>query len=83
MLAFFCVSFFCGSLLSLIGVLLGEMTPSPYPKVRHWIVLVCFAFLENFGYRQLTSLLRLMGLWDYLCGVRGWGRMERVGLSSR
>lgn len=83
MLAFFFVSFFCGTILSLIGVLLGEMTPRPYPKVRHWAALACFAVLENFGYRQMGTVLRLWGLADYLRGAVGWGRMERVGLGSR
>ena len=79
MIAFLIVAFFCGAALSLCGVLLGEMTPRRYPLARHWLVLVAFAFLENFGYRQLTSLLRLLGMKDYLFGTGSWGKMERRG----
>lgn len=80
-IAFFFVALLCGTTLSLCGILLGEMTPRRYPKLRHWVVMVLFAILENFGYRVLLSVLRLLGLIDYLRGVRGWGRMERRGLS--
>jgi cellulose synthase/poly-beta-1,6-N-acetylglucosamine synthase-like glycosyltransferase len=82
-LAFLFVAFFCGAVLSLIGVLLGEMTPKAYPKVRHWIALILFAFLENFGYRQMTSYLRLRGLLDFVFKAGNWGRMERQGITSR
>jgi cellulose synthase/poly-beta-1,6-N-acetylglucosamine synthase-like glycosyltransferase len=82
-IAFFFVAFLCGTALSLCGILLGEMTPRAYPKLRHWIMMVAFALLENLGYRQMTSLLRLLGIWDYLRGKGGWGRMEREGLAAR
>ena len=80
MIAFLIVAFFCGAALSLCGVLLGEMTPRRYPLARHWLILVFFAFLENFGYRQLTSILRLLGLKDYLLHTGTWGKMERHGM---
>lgn len=82
-IAFFFVAFLCGTALSLCGILLGEMTPQAYPKLRHWCMMVAFALIENLGYRQLTSLLRLLGIWDYLLGHGGWGRMEREGLRER
>jgi cellulose synthase/poly-beta-1,6-N-acetylglucosamine synthase-like glycosyltransferase len=80
-IAFMFVAFLCGTTLSLCGILLSEMTPRRYPKMRHWLMMTLFAVLENFGYRQMTSLLRLLGIYDYLLGRRGWGRMERVGLT--
>lgn len=81
-LAFLFVAFFCGAALSLIGVLLGEMTPRPYTKAIHWMGLTVFAFLENFGYRQLTSVLRLMGLVDFIFNYGSWGQMERRGIAE-
>jgi cellulose synthase/poly-beta-1,6-N-acetylglucosamine synthase-like glycosyltransferase len=81
-LAFLLVAFFCGAVLSLIGVLLGEMTPRPYPHAVQWLGLTLFAFLENFGYRQLTTLLRLLGLFDYVFHAGSWGRMERQGITQ-
>jgi cellulose synthase/poly-beta-1,6-N-acetylglucosamine synthase-like glycosyltransferase len=46
-----------------------------------WLVLATMA--ENIGYRQLTAVWRLEGLWEQLRG-RGyeWGAMARVGFSS-
>lgn len=81
-LGFFVVAFLCGTTLSLCGILLGEMTPKRYPKLGHWWALVSFAVLENFGYRFLTTGIRLLGIVDYLRGARGWGRMERQGIRA-
>ncbi|MBI3553175.1 MAG: glycosyltransferase family 2 protein [Elusimicrobia bacterium] len=81
-LAFLFVAFFCGAVLSLVGVLLGEMTPRPYTKAVHWFGLTAFAFLENFGYRQLTSVLRLLGLADFVFNYGSWGHMERRGMAK-
>jgi cellulose synthase/poly-beta-1,6-N-acetylglucosamine synthase-like glycosyltransferase len=82
-IAFFLVAFLCGTVLSLIGVLLGEMTPRPYPRYRQWFMLSVYALLENFGYRQFTAALRVLGTWDYLWKVGSWGHMERKGLAKR
>ena len=82
-LAFFAAAFFCGTVLSLTGVLLGEMTPRPYPRYRQWLALTLYACLENFGYRQFTSVLRLLGTWDYVFNIGSWGHMEHRGLATR
>jgi cellulose synthase/poly-beta-1,6-N-acetylglucosamine synthase-like glycosyltransferase len=46
-----------------------------------WLVLATLA--ENIGYRQLTAVWRLEGLWEQLRG-RGyeWGAMARVGFGA-
>jgi cellulose synthase/poly-beta-1,6-N-acetylglucosamine synthase-like glycosyltransferase len=81
-IAYFFVALLCGTTLSLCGILLGEMTPRSYPKFHHWLIMVFFAVLENFGYRQLISLIRLLGIFDHMTGVTGWGRMERRGIPA-
>ena len=81
-IAFFFVAFLCGTTLSLCGILLGEMTPRAYPKFHQWLLMMLFALIENFGYRQLISLIRLFGIFDHLRGVTGWGRMERRGIRA-
>lgn len=82
-LAFLCVAIACGWALSLCGIILSEMTPRRYPDFRHLAAMICFALLENLGYRQMTSVLRLLGIWDYLRGRSDWGAMKRVGFSRR
>jgi hypothetical protein len=43
---------------------------------------MCFAVLENFGYRQLTLVMRLWGLGDFVFETGGWGKMEHKDLRS-
>jgi hypothetical protein len=38
--------------------------------------------MENFGFRQLMSLLRVRGFLRMLARVGGWGAMERRGLGA-
>jgi hypothetical protein len=41
--------------------------------------LAAVAVLENFGYRQLATLWRLQGLWQWVTGTGGgWGQMTRT-----
>lgn len=80
MVAFFIVSILCGTMLSLTGVILGEMTPRSYPRVLDWCRLAAFAVIENLGYRQLITVLRFWGTLDYVMNTGEWGKMERRGL---
>jgi hypothetical protein len=41
-----------------------------------WVVV------ESLGYRQLTVVWRLRGLWRYLRGSREWGAMTRAGFAG-
>jgi hypothetical protein len=45
-------------------------------------MLLLYAVLENFGFRQLMSLLRVRGFLRMLARVGGWGKMERRGLGA-
>jgi cellulose synthase/poly-beta-1,6-N-acetylglucosamine synthase-like glycosyltransferase len=69
-----------GIMLSASGLLLEEMAFHIYPKGRHllWLGLVVVA--ENFGYRQLNSWWRLIGLFRWaLQSESSWGTMTRKG----
>jgi cellulose synthase/poly-beta-1,6-N-acetylglucosamine synthase-like glycosyltransferase/HEAT repeat protein len=46
------------------------------------LVLVLYALAENFGFRQMMSLLRVRGFVRMLARVGGWGRMERRGFGG-
>jgi hypothetical protein len=41
--------------------------------------LVLYANLENFGYRKITTLWRVMAIWPFLRTNTEWGDMERRG----
>lgn len=69
-----------GLLLSVSGLLLEEMTFHLYPRGRHLAWLLGAVLVENFGYRQINSVWRLIGLYRWLFRSRAhWGEMKRKG----
>lgn len=78
-LAFFTLVFLFGLALSTAAVALEELEFRRYLRTSDFVQLFLTAFLENFGYRQLLSVLRLRGMLSYLKGVKAWGDMERKG----
>lgn len=51
----------------------------PFTRRRDVLVLLVYAVLENFGYRQLTLYWRFRGLLDAWRGKTGWEKFARVG----
>jgi len=80
-LLFFLFAYGFGILLSLVTLLLDELSFQRYPRIRDRMLLVLWAVLESFGYRQLTAYWRLRGLVKFLRGRTDWGSMTRVGFS--
>lgn len=69
-----------GILLSVSGLLLEEMTFHVYPRPRHLLLLLFAVLVENFGYRQINSWWRLIGIARWLHGGKAkWGEMKRTG----
>ncbi len=67
-----------GILLSVSALLLEEMSFHVYPDQRDVLKLLLAAILENFGYRQLNSVWKLIGLYRWVCGKQAtWGTMTR------
>ena len=79
---FFLAAYGLGLLLSIVAVLLEEITFRRYgrPSDRAWLIL--WALVENLGYRQLTVWWRLRGIWGFLRGDMSWGVMERTGFTN-
>jgi len=80
---FFLAAVVYSSLLSVAAVALEELSFRRYPKVVDLLRLVAYGVLENFGYRQLTTWWRFMGVVDYLRGKQEWGTMKRRGFAER
>ena len=78
---YFLVAYGLGMLLSLLTLLLEELSFQRYRGIRDRLVLITWVVLENIGYRQLTVVWRLRGIWKYLRGRKDWGAMERRGLN--
>lgn len=70
-----------GIVVSLAALLLAERHER-YFSGRDRALLIVFAFLENFGYRQYASLIRLRGYVSALFKRTGWGAMVRTGFSG-
>ena len=79
---FFLVAVVYGTLLSLAAVVLEELSYRRYPRLGHLVTLTMYALLENFGYRQLTTVWRVKGTVDYLRGKQSWGTIERLGFTK-
>jgi hypothetical protein len=54
-----------------------------YPKFRQLAILTLVVVLENFGYRQLNSWWRLVGLYRWaMQRESSWGEMKRKGVGQ-
>jgi hypothetical protein len=51
----------------------------PFGGWKEVLILLSYAVLENFGFRQLTLYWRLRGLWDAWRGKTAWEKFARVG----
>jgi cellulose synthase/poly-beta-1,6-N-acetylglucosamine synthase-like glycosyltransferase len=49
---------------------------------RDVAVLLLYALLENFGYRQRVLWWRVRGIWDSLFSDKGWEKFERKGFGD-
>jgi len=76
---FFFVAVFYGTFVSLLAILLEEMSAHRYPKLRDIFTLTAAGIAENLFYRQYLSLVRAGAYLDYLRGKNEWGAMEKRG----
>ncbi|MFT4704385.1 MAG: cellulose synthase/poly-beta-1,6-N-acetylglucosamine synthase-like glycosyltransferase [Bradymonadia bacterium] len=83
MLLFLLVSVFFGVILSVLTLVLEELSYAAFPKWSQLARIVWFALLENLGYRQLTLWWRVRGFWDFLRGQKQWGAMVRKGFAKK
>ena len=78
---FFLAAIVYGSLLSVAAIALEELSFRRYPRAADLLRLAAYGVLENFGYRQLATCWRIVGVIDYFRGRKGWGTMKRKGFS--
>jgi cellulose synthase/poly-beta-1,6-N-acetylglucosamine synthase-like glycosyltransferase len=79
---FLCVAVLYGVLLSTWAIMLEEVTFRRYPRKTDPLWLLLFAFVEAFGYRQMTVWFRLKSFWKVLRGDQRWGAMTREGFAG-
>jgi hypothetical protein len=71
------VSVLFGVAVTLLAVLLNDVTSRRYMRAGDLALLLAVASLESFGYRQLNSLWGCIGTVQALTGKSGWGSMKR------
>ncbi len=77
-LAFTLVAIGLGLVLSLTSLLLEQAAFNTYPRHRDILILLACALAENFGYRQLSAVWRIRGLWRWFRKAdSAWGAMPR------
>jgi cellulose synthase/poly-beta-1,6-N-acetylglucosamine synthase-like glycosyltransferase len=79
---FFFVAVFYGTFVSLLAILLEELSSHRYPRPRDIIILTLAGVAENLFYRQYLSVIRAWSLVDYLKGKNEWGAMEKHGFAK-
>lgn len=79
---YFLSAFFLGFLLSVQSLILDDLHTSFFRSTRQRMLLIAVAFLENFGYRQMTLFFRLKGIYRFLLGARSWGKMSKKGFTK-
>lgn len=73
----------CGVLVTVLSVLLEELSLRRRSTARELLMMIACALLENLGYRQLTAVWRLQGWWQALRGRQAvWGEMTRTGFTT-
>jgi len=78
-LLFLAASVLYGIFLSVAAILLEEVSFRRYPGWVDLVKLFTYGVLENFGYRQLLSAMKVKAFWDAVRRRRAWGRMQRRG----
>jgi cellulose synthase/poly-beta-1,6-N-acetylglucosamine synthase-like glycosyltransferase len=76
---FYLTAYGLGTALTAFTLILEDISFHRYETFRDRALLLWWALLENFGYRQITVYWRLRGLWKFLRGSKDWGTMERKG----
>ncbi len=80
---FFLLAVLYGTLLSLVAVMLEELSFQRYPRLADIVVIVAFGVLENFLFRQFLAFVRAKAFLDLFRGKTEWGKMERKGFSLK
>ncbi len=70
-----------GLCMSIFSITIAEYSREYFP-LRDKLKLFLYAFIENFGVRQILNALRARGLIRMIGRTEGWGKMERRGWNS-
>jgi hypothetical protein len=94
LLLFFIVAILYGIIISFSAVIIsawpertadvggGTKTLIYFESLKEILILMLFAIMENFGFRQMTVWWRIRGIFDFLKGKKGWDKFARKGFAK-
>lgn len=81
-LLLFIASILLGTLVSIASLVIAEKDVVHF-RTREILLLIFYAFIENFGIRQIISLWRVGGYFKIFGKNSGWGKPIRKGFSDQ
>lgn len=76
------VSVLFGVAVTLLAVLLNDVTSRRYMRGPDLVLLIVVAILESLGYRQINAVWGCIGTVQAMTGKVGWGAMKRQAFRS-
>ncbi len=70
-----------GCFMSIISLIIAEREIRIF-SFKDVAVLILYAIIENFGFRQMVSFIRVFGFFNSMKMPKGWGKMVRKGFKS-
>ncbi|MFA0815000.1 MAG: glycosyltransferase family 2 protein [Anaerofustis sp.] len=82
LLSFFALAVLGGCILSVGALLLEENTFKKYPSASQVSRLLLYAVIDNFGYRHLNTIYKVMAIFSYKKSKHTWGQITRKRLET-
>jgi len=76
-ITFFIAATVFGVILSVGALIIEEFTFNKYVKLREFFRLCLYGILENFSYRQMTVVFRLIAILRFKKYRHAWGKIKR------
>jgi cellulose synthase/poly-beta-1,6-N-acetylglucosamine synthase-like glycosyltransferase len=77
----FTASILFGMSVSLVALIIAEDEVN-YFSFKETMILIIYAMLDVFGFRQFISFIRFSGFFTSMKSNQGWGKMERKGFKK-
>jgi len=70
-----------GVVLSMTALFIQEKYSRPL-SLKDTLILILYAIIENFGWRQFMNVYRTIGFLSSIKGSSAWGSMTRTGFKK-
>ena len=80
--AFLVIALLLGVVLTIAALALEELSFRRHARTRDILRMLCYAVIENIGYRQLTDFWRTLAVVDLARRKQGWGAQRRRGIGK-